>query len=123
MTQPIEPQPTPREIAAELILNTAREIETLSIAEHLEILGVELAPDAVDELISEVRELVNTATVTVDWPDDEPAEVCNCCFVDGHTSRCGRTATTEVDVPPFGVLAVSETCKQRINGTTPAASA
>ncbi|MEV1331163.1 hypothetical protein AB0J20_16475 [Micromonospora costi] len=43
---------------------------------------------------------------------------CDCCYVAGSTRRCGRPANTEIDVAPFGILAVADTCRDRINGTT-----
>ncbi|SCL12820.1 hypothetical protein [Micromonospora inyonensis] len=45
------------------------------------------------------------------------AHPCNCCYVDGHTRRCGRPATTETDIAPFGILAVAAECRDRINRT------
>ncbi|MFI6228911.1 hypothetical protein ACIBCR_16530 [Micromonospora echinospora] len=50
----------------------------------------------------------------------EPS-LCACCLVDGHTRRCGRTATSEVDVAPFGVLGVAAECRDRIVRTGSAA--
>lgn len=49
--------------------------------------------------------------------EEQGSHPCDCCYVDGHTRRCGRVADTEDDVAPFGILAVAQECKDRINGT------
>lgn len=50
--------------------------------------------------------------------EQQATDPCDCCYVDGHTRRCGRTADTDSDIAPFGYLGLAQECKDRINGTT-----
>ncbi|MCZ7434794.1 hypothetical protein O7598_31215 [Micromonospora sp. WMMC241] len=57
---------TPADIAAELMLNAARDIDTLTISERLD--DTEM-PDEPDGFAEQVAELVKTASISIDWPD------------------------------------------------------
>lgn len=61
-----------RQAAAAIILDHARDVEFLSISEHLQELGL---PEAEHDTACEsIDELIRTATVTVDWPEAATAE-------------------------------------------------
>jgi hypothetical protein len=67
---------TPEEIrdyATELILDHARDVEFLSISEHLADLDLELSDDEHDEACKAIDDLIRVATVTVEFPS-EPVE-------------------------------------------------
>jgi hypothetical protein len=72
----------PRQVAADMILDTARDIDTLAISEWLsdhlddeDALGLS-GPD-IDTLIAAIAEAIATTDITVEWsdqpaPDEEP---------------------------------------------------
>ena len=57
---------TPADIAAELMLDAARDIDALAISERLDETEM---PDEPDGFAEQVAELVKTASITIDWPD------------------------------------------------------
>jgi hypothetical protein len=69
------PVKSPREIAEHLILTHAQDVEPLSVVEYLEGLpGIDDLPDAeFDRLQQQVDDLIDKATVTVSFPEDEAA--------------------------------------------------
>jgi hypothetical protein len=58
-----------RQHAARLILDHARDIESLSIAESLEGVLDDDAPDAFGAVCEQIDELISKATITVQFPD------------------------------------------------------
>ena len=57
---------TPADIAAELMLDAARDIDALAISERLDETEM---PDEPDGFAEQVAELVETASITIEWPD------------------------------------------------------
>lgn len=60
-----------RQIAERLIRDHATVVDTSSIDEQLD--GLDLSPERSEAAIDEIRELVDTATVTVTWDAGEAA--------------------------------------------------
>lgn len=59
-----------REHATEIILNHARDIEFLSISEHLE--DLDLGDEDHDEATAAIDALHSQATINISWPAGEP---------------------------------------------------
>lgn len=59
-----------REHAAEIMLDHARDVEFLSVAEHLADQEID---DPNDDLAREIHDLIHTADITISWPDDSTA--------------------------------------------------
>lgn len=69
-----------------------------------------------DGLDNDLRSAVKANTRFADQLTDTGKHPCDCCYVHGSTIRCGRAATTDTTVMPYGYLNVSDVCAARING-------
>jgi hypothetical protein len=58
-----------RKHATEILLDHARDVEYLSISEHLDDQDLGLSIPEHDAACREIDEAIRAATVTVDWPE------------------------------------------------------
>jgi len=80
-----------REHAVTIILNHAQDIGNLSISEHLE--DLDMGDDAHNAATEAIDELINKATITISWPEDNP-------IVPDPTDRCPPDCTGNYPICP-----------------------